>query len=797
MTRLKIILISFSLLFVSIAYSGNIVYTIDISTLTNDEVVAVLALQGLSNRETPQILVEPRSKGGFAGGGYKLQPQNLQRDGLVAIAPEVLSKYESIESVWMEYYTNTKGYSFQRATFSELFSNFSTKYKGIVIYDGNNTRIGISPAVTIAGVKDAIPVTSALLLKYPALKIDTVENLVTRNFSTRLEAQAWLVNNYLTQTNKDFAYSYWEAANTFYTIDFAVSKKLFSFDLSFTSEKLHTAGTVIFSYDNNEVALLDQIFAYLNPGSNIIGWGASDELILQARCGDGGHALICTSVTPNLSFHSVVPVTETSFKQKRQLTANDVTLENKIYITFSINEGDTYKAVGNLMNDGAWLHQKRGIVPFNWPTNPRLLQLVPAIAKYYYESASNVDYFMTPSSGIGYFDATYSTPEMRTVYAQKAKVAAEFADQHYIDVWWNNFAGNDQWKKDMGMLGTTLWTGFQRVDFSKAIPVLESEMYYDLYWPPTKRKPSGMAHYIREQTKNVSGRPWFVHVYAADPAFAAEVMANLDPARFKAICMDEVFLLANKAKTKLLGRFIPKNQALIDSIITSTENERFTDEFNSVTKWNNVFCNHTIENGELTIEPTASSFYSILSKSNLKFDLTKYPIIAVKVNQFPANNVNWLIKMYDGITNIELPGTDQFKVDGTQNVFYWDVTKISNWSGIKTTDIQLALVGASSELLQNNSMKYDWVRSYESFDKLSADLAQSSTKELTADNFSIHKTNNIIHVQGSHNINSLKLYSLTGVLQRTSNNNQISCSGLPQGVYLLTINNVSTKKINL
>lgn len=780
------------------ASSNNVIYTIDISTLSYDETVAVLALQGLANREQPQIMIEPKNKGGFNGLGYKAADVNVQRDGLVAIASEVTNKYDALEDVWKEFYTQKFGYTFQRVTFTELFSLFSTSFDGVVLYDVSDVNKYIPLATTIAGVKNAIPVTTSLLNKYPFLQIDTVENLIAHNFSTRLDAHRWLIENYLTQTNKDFAYSFWEAENNYFTIDFAVKQKLFSFNLSFTSSNIHANRDKIFSYDDNEAALLDQIFSYLNPGSIILGWGISDEYILQARCGSGGHALICTNASPNLSFHSSVPVTETSFKQKRQLTADDVTLEDKIYITFSMNEGDTYKSIGNLMNDGAWLHQKRGLIPFNWPINPKILQIAPALAKYYYESASDSDYFYMPTSGIGYFDAAYSTTDQRAVYAQKGKNAAEYADLHYADIWYNNFDGKEQWVKDMGMLGYTSWTSKQRVEYTKVIPIIESDLYYDLYSPPTKRKPSGMAQYIQEVTKNVSGRPWLVHVYACDPAFAAEVMANLDPTRFKAVCMDEFFQLANKAKSKLIGRYISENTTLKDEIIAETDDEKFDEEFNTVSyAWENKFCNYSIDNGELTIEPLGDNYYTLLVKSNIKFNLNKYPIIAAKINQFPTNNVKWLIKMYDGSTDTKLNGEDEYKLNSNDNIYWWDITKISSWTGIKTSNFQLVLEGTSNEELQNNIMKYDWVRAYESYEQLVSDISSSGVTQLATPTYLLNKKNFNIYVEGADITKSLKLYSITGILQRESNSNSISYSGLSSGIYLLNINNSVTLKINL
>ena len=151
------------------------------------------------------------------------------------------------------------------------------------------------------------------------------------NFKNRKEAHRWAIDKYLDQTSKDYAYSYWQHERNLYTIDYAVAHKTFAFLLSFASAKNPQGGT----YDQEEADMLDEIFAHLNPGSIILGWGESEEYIIQARCGEGGHALICTNVSPNLSFHAAIPTNIKSLKQKRQLDENSVTVENKISYTGS------------------------------------------------------------------------------------------------------------------------------------------------------------------------------------------------------------------------------------------------------------------------------------------------------------------------------------------------------------------------------------------------------------------------------------------------------------------------------
>lgn len=780
----------------------NKVYTVDISILNEEETAAILSLQGLVNREKPQILVLPKDKGGFGGRGYKFQDTNMQRDGLAALSQETLDKYASLEDVWEEYYSKEYQYTFEPIDFEDAFSTFASFYRGSVKYGGIHAAAGIAIATTICGVSDAIPVTQGLIDKYPVLKaLPVITDLTSFHFKNRKEAHRWAIDEYLDQTSKDYAYSYWQHERNFYTIDYAIAHKLFSFLLSFASEKNPQGGV----YDKEEADMLDEIFAHLNPGSIILGWGESEEYIIQARCGEGGHALICTNISPNLSFHAAVPADITQLKQKRQLNEEQVNVENKIYISFSINEGDTYKSVGNLMMDGAWLHEKRGQIAFNWPTNPKILQMLPGLAQYYYNSMTENDYFTVPTSGIGYFDATFSTEEARALYAAKSKEAAAYADQHYIDVWWNGFQGNDKWIQSMGMKGYTSWTDKQQVWYFSAIPRIESELYYDLYYPPTQRKASNMATYIKTQTESITDRPWFVHVYACDPTFAAEVMRNLPADRFQAVCMDEFFALAIKAKSKVQGRKILKNTELMQQLIDDVDNSSFIEEFSTPSPWTVHDATYEIKDGEMTITANGTNYFSLLYREGNRFKVDKYPLIAAKINEFPAkeNNIAWLIKLNDGNGDVVLKGEPEYQLKNRPDVYVWDMKSLSNWSGTKEANLQFVLESIHGEASDLNGvrMKYDWIKTYENMDALLSDLNNQTGLPYvkTGQNFKYVISQGVLKIiEAPETIHNLILYDAWGcMINSSAEQDHININHFIQGIYILKINHLYTIKISI
>lgn len=797
-----LLVLAFLIIHIPGSANTNKVYNVDISILNEEETAAILSLQGLVNREKPQILVLPKDKGGFGGRGYKFQDTNMQRDGLAALSQETLDKYASLEDVWEEYYSKEYQYTFEPIDFEDAFSTFASFYRGSVKYGGIHAAAGIAIATTICGVSDAIPVTQGLIDKYPVLKaLPVITDLTSFHFKNRKEAHRWAIDEYLDQTSKDYAYSYWQHERNFYTIDYAIAHKLFSFLLSFASEKNPQGGV----YDKEEADMLDEIFAHLNPGSIILGWGESEEYIIQARCGEGGHALICTNISPNLSFHAAVPADITQLKQKRQLNEEQVNVENKIYISFSINEGDTYKSVGNLMMDGAWLHEKRGQIAFNWPTNPKILQMLPGLAQYYYNSMTENDYFTVPTSGIGYFDATFSTEEARALYAAKSKEAAAYADQHYIDVWWNGFQGNDKWIQSMGMKGYTSWTDKQQVWYFSAIPRIESELYYDLYYPPTQRKASNMATYIKTQTESITDRPWFVHVYACDPTFAAEVMRNLPADRFQAVCMDEFFALAIKAKSKVQGRKILKNTELMQQLIDDVDNSSFIEEFSTPSPWTVHDATYKIKDGEMTITANGTNYFSLLYREGNRFKVDKYPLMAAKINEFPAkeNNIAWLIKLNDGNGDVVLKGEPEYQLKNRPDVYVWDMKSLSNWSGTKEANLQFVLESIHGEASDLNGvrMKYDWIKTYENMDALLSDLNNQTglPNVKTGQNFKYVISQGVLKIiEAPETIHNLILYDAWGrMINSSAEQDHIDINHFIQGIYILKINHLYTIKISI
>jgi hypothetical protein len=94
-----------------------------------------------------------------------------------------------------------------------------------------------------------------------------------------------------------------------------------------------------------------------------------------------------------LSFHARVKSHNPEFRQKNHIRPDDITVEqDKYYVSFLSSEGDTMKGPVPFFY-GSWFDPQRGSVPINWCIHPEMARF-PAMLEYYYSTATTNDYFM-------------------------------------------------------------------------------------------------------------------------------------------------------------------------------------------------------------------------------------------------------------------------------------------------------------------------------------------------------------------------------------------------------------------
>lgn len=158
-----------------------------------------------------------------------------------------------------------------------------------------------------------------------------------------------------------------------------------------------------------EKELFEKILQDVDYGTPYLGWfnrdfeGEVEGIDLTSKHG--------VYVIPSDWFHNLTVFAAAEYKEveKEKDTLEVPPLENKIYVTFTIGEGDNLQYNQNHMRF-LWSDTKRGEVPINWTSTPLLYEMTPSLLNYYESTATENDLLIVGPSGAGYF-SPYAWPE--------------------------------------------------------------------------------------------------------------------------------------------------------------------------------------------------------------------------------------------------------------------------------------------------------------------------------------------------------------------------------------------------
>jgi len=101
------------------------------------------------------------------------------------------------------------------------------------------------------------------------------------------------------------------------------------------------------------------------------------------------------------------PPTETELIEKGYLTPDGGVAPDRTFLLFYAGDYDLAHPVYTLMANYAskpWLDPHRGDLPLAWGFNPALVEDIPAIMTYLYDTQTGRDYFVAANSGAGYLN---------------------------------------------------------------------------------------------------------------------------------------------------------------------------------------------------------------------------------------------------------------------------------------------------------------------------------------------------------------------------------------------------------
>ncbi len=376
-----------------------------------DEAIALACVQGIMNRESPHKVY--------------VQANIETRDWL-----EIMRS----EGRWMENET-----FMELVSFSELLTYSRDYIKTVVIWD-ENVPATVNVATTVAGVEDGIVMTQSFYEKHKdTLNADVkIINLVgqfdgTKTGSAKNDAYQWAIENYLETglCSTDYICSYIDAwshrgrGDVSYAIvrDWGVYHRAFVYDLSPWSDEAPLDDPE--QENGTDKKTLMEIFEIMldmtrdESPYEVCGFFEHQKYSKAGNNAASKHGSVATEweyaalMSPYNAYHNTC--IDASWNESlhglytgaQQLENNrptdSYTLEpGTVYICFFMGDYDSTHPVYRYLKQ-AWDDPRRGELPFAWAINPNLIETYPDLIEYYYDTATENDYFVSDASAAGYF----------------------------------------------------------------------------------------------------------------------------------------------------------------------------------------------------------------------------------------------------------------------------------------------------------------------------------------------------------------------------------------------------------
>lgn len=347
---------------------------LDTKGLDYEGQITALCLQGIVNRDAPRLFLDT--------------------------AP-IYWQWPPADRHWRQYLEKAKGYSFtDLANLPAAIDHFRDRLGGLVVYDPAECDAERAIACTYASVEGLLPVTPGYLAAHhAALAGLAVREDLRGKFSDALAAYRWAEENLLGRCAHGLCYSLGHsfpgtdlggdpAVNL--SLDYVVSRRGFVFDLSPEDQREGK-----WAAHPEQAAMFGEIVRKLGPLAGVWGWSEPEGAFARNVSKSGGY-IMCPG--PNLSFWRHVPAATRRLPTPPRHVRK---LEDKAYLCFQTNEGDTPKILCAFFA-GGWLSAERGSEPVAWGIDPLIGDLCPALFEYYARTASPEDSFFCGVSGAGY-----------------------------------------------------------------------------------------------------------------------------------------------------------------------------------------------------------------------------------------------------------------------------------------------------------------------------------------------------------------------------------------------------------
>ena len=385
-----------------------------------DDYLAIACLQGILNRESPWRFY-------------------IKADSTSEEWQDIMQS----EGYWLE------NVEFEPLSgFREMMTLGKDYVKAVILWD-ENVPASVNAATTAAGVEDGIPMTGECYERYRSCFNEDIKIIDLRGKfdgsvtgSPKNDAYRWAIEEYLDKglCSKDYICSYFDAWNMrvngdwayLCQRDWAVYNRAFVYDLSVWPDEApydepdQPVGTDYETY----VMILKRMLELTKDSApyEVTGFFNFTKYSQNGNNTQSVHDTVATEwetvhlITPynayqntgvewclNQSFHS-------QYTGAQQLTNNrpeeELTLEPfTTYLCFFMGDYDSAYPLYKMLPE-YWKDEARGELPLAWAINPNLLDAYPDIIEYYYNTATENDYFVSDAGAAGYFNPSRVTDEL-------------------------------------------------------------------------------------------------------------------------------------------------------------------------------------------------------------------------------------------------------------------------------------------------------------------------------------------------------------------------------------------------
>ncbi|RXZ77666.1 hypothetical protein EBB07_30110 [Paenibacillaceae bacterium] len=299
-----------------------------------------------------------------------------------------------------------------------LITKYRSEINGIVIYD-DAVPDTVNLATTIASLNGGIVAPPSVVEKLTSAPYNLpILNDLRGMFTTKIQVYQYLYNNYWSQ------------------VTHKVIVGLNPTIKGFLRDYATAVGAATIWLDPSvpaEDTILRQFLADMphDGTGTYMGWWP-DEGVGVTRTSEYGVTTIASDFSSNLTVFG-----GTSRAVNVKPLANKPALQNKIYVSLIFSDGDNLQYLEHRFKTSKlWDAPNRGTIPVGWTISPAMLDAMPGVLNYLYDSATPNDNFIGGPTGVGY---TY--PNFWT-------------NQGYLN---NYIALSEDYAKRAGLRVTTVW----------------------------------------------------------------------------------------------------------------------------------------------------------------------------------------------------------------------------------------------------------------------------------------------------------------------------------------------------